>query len=61
SALTYLGGKLVLFLHSSILSDVGASTKPGAVQRAYPDQLSTEHGAKRDYEANQGTHVEQAV
>ncbi|WP_219906705.1 hypothetical protein, partial [Nitrosospira multiformis] len=32
SALTYLGGKLVLFLHSSILSDVGASTKPGAVQ-----------------------------
>ncbi|PTQ82998.1 hypothetical protein C8R21_1021, partial [Nitrosospira multiformis] len=34
SALTYLGGKLVLFLHSSILSDVGASTKPGAVQIA---------------------------
>jgi len=30
--LTHLGGKLGLLLHGSILSDVGASTIPGAVQ-----------------------------
>src|SRR3546814_20504193 len=32
--LTHFRGKLVLLLHSSILSEVGASTKSGAVQGA---------------------------
>ena len=36
---TYFGGKLRRFLHGSIFSRVGASTKPGVVQIAFSQRL----------------------
>src|SRR3546814_542706 len=47
--LTHFRGKLVLLLHSSILSEVGASTKSGAVHRGIGGQTDLYHRRPRSH------------